>query len=139
MSDTSSTDVAPVSAVSSHVGDTVSASVNNEVWVPTSSVKLVLNHLYVVKLRIASVPLAFKSARVFATGFTLMLSVQAIVISSCSTATLPWAHLTERLIVSDVSSKSTEFLIRQSFDNWDKCGHIIGPSKPSTMSSIKVH
>ena len=60
-----STSVAPVGAVLSHVSNTIAACVDDDVWIPAGSSKLLREKLYVVELRVASVPLAFELAWVF--------------------------------------------------------------------------
>jgi len=74
-SNTSTTGVAPVGAILSHVVNTITACVNDEMWCHSSTLHLVLQELDVVKLRVAAVPLTFKSAWVITARFTLMLSV----------------------------------------------------------------
>ena len=103
----STTRVAPVRAIASHVSYTIAASVDDEVWLHTSAFHLFLKELYVVELRVAAVPLALESAWVLTARFALVLPVQAVVVSSWSLAR-PRAHLTERLIVGNVSGKSSE-------------------------------
>ena len=93
--------------------------------------------LDVVMFRVASVPLAFELAWVFAACLTLVLAVQAVVISARSLA-LPRAHLSQRLIVGDISGKASKFLVWKLLDNVDKLGHIIGPAEPASVAGVEV-
>ena len=67
-----------------------------------------------------------------------MLSIKAVVVSSGGLA-LPWARLSKGLVVGDVGCKSSKFVVWQLFDNWHELGHVVRPSEPAPVASIKVH
>jgi hypothetical protein len=113
VTNTSTTDVAPICAVLSHVIDSVSSSINHVLRRPSD---FSLHDLYelnnIVKFVVSTIPLAAKIARIFATSFRSVLSVEAILITIRFGRRGPRALcFSKRLIVSYVGCKSSELFM----------------------------
>mmetsp|Transcript_65827 Transcript_65827/g.169419 ORF Transcript_65827/g.169419 Transcript_65827/m.169419 type:complete len:311 (+) Transcript_65827:667-1599(+) len=85
----------------------------------------------VVQLVLRRVPLRGQMARVVAAGVVRVRVVEAVVVR--------WAHLAECLIPSHVRRKATQVLrhIERS-DGLHEVIHVVLPTKPTAMTSIKV-
>jgi len=135
-SDASVADVAPIGAAVSHISHTVSAGVDDELSVEANSAHLLLHELNVVELGVGSIPLTGEIAGVLTARLVLIVVIEAVIVSFV--ATFPWTHLTDRLVVGDVCCEATELLVWQISDDFDECSHVVSPSEPSTMSTVKI-
>jgi len=122
--DSSISDVAPVGAAVSHVCHTVSSSVDNELRIEADCAHLLLKELDIVQLCVGSIPFSRQIAWVLAARLILIIVVKAVIISVIISF-LPWAHLTDWLVVCNVSREAAKFLVRQIVDDVDECGHVV--------------
>jgi len=106
MTDASTSDIAPISAVSSHGTLSIAACVDDEVWrVSSFDLESMRQLLHVVHLVVCRIPLCLKTAGISAALVRLVLAHQAVVVS-CASSCNPGAHDSKGLIVGYICTEA---------------------------------